>query len=90
MTATTVPTPEIVREAHAVLDIAMAARWPAHNPGLRAVAEAVRGLDEALCNCQEHAGGAGEARAAGAAARVATALIKVMDDNCGLEWGVAR
>lgn len=83
MNATAIAPAEMVEEAHAVLHVALAASWPAGGPGLQAVALAVLGLDEALGACQELGGGTGAAKASS----TADALIRVMNDNCGLAWG---
>lgn len=85
MTAATIA-PAGAAEAHAVLDMAVTARWPEDGVALIAVWTAILRLDCALMDCRVRPGDA----AAEKVARFARELHDVMYRNCGPGWGGAR
>ena len=71
-------------EAHAVLHMALDARWPECGEPRKAVFSAVVVLGCALGGCREAPGAEREA------ADAAVALARVMDEHCGPGWGDLR
>jgi hypothetical protein len=80
--AVTITPAAAVDEAHAVLHLAINARWPEDGAPRDAVCMAVARLCLALSGCQQRVG---DPDAAELAARHADSLIKIMAAYCGTE-----